>query len=91
MHAPLHSFPHKVSRRLGNMFYMMNLPLSAAALQATTEKTGDRSSEISSPANCNSVEMMGSPCTRDTEVLKPTEQLPESENLSPPSANSETV
>ncbi|XP_062337274.1 sterile alpha motif domain-containing protein 7 isoform X2 [Osmerus eperlanus] len=81
----------QVSRRLGNMFYMMNLPLSAAALQATAEKTGDRSSEISSPANCNSVEMMASPCTRDTEVLKHTEQLPESENLSPPSANSETV
>lgn len=81
----------QVSRRLGNMFYMMNLPLTAAALQAAPEKTGDRSSEISSPANCNSVEMMGSPCTRDNEVLKPTEQLPETENTSPPCVNSETV
>uniref|UniRef100_H3CTX8 Sterile alpha motif domain containing 7 n=1 Tax=Tetraodon nigroviridis TaxID=99883 RepID=H3CTX8_TETNG len=31
----------QVSRRLGNMFYMMNLPLSAATLQAAPGKPGD--------------------------------------------------
>ncbi|CAF98954.1 unnamed protein product, partial [Tetraodon nigroviridis] len=33
--------PPQVSRRLGNMFYMMNLPLSAATLQAAPGKPGD--------------------------------------------------
>ncbi|KAM6948797.1 sterile alpha motif domain-containing protein 7 [Aplochiton taeniatus] len=79
----------QVSKRLGSMFYMMNMPLSSAAMQTAPEKTGDRSSEISSPANCNSVDMMGSP--RDTDVLKSTEQLTETENTSPPSGSSETA
>ncbi|XP_029582264.1 sterile alpha motif domain-containing protein 7 [Salmo trutta] len=84
----------QVSRRLGSMFYMMNVPLAAAAaaLQAAPEKAGGgRSSEISSPVNCNSVEMMGSPCTRDPEGLKPTDSLPETDNPSPPSASSGTA
>ncbi|XP_042185483.1 sterile alpha motif domain-containing protein 7-like [Oncorhynchus tshawytscha] len=83
----------QVSSRLGSMLYMMSLPLSAAAaLQATSEKAGgDRSSEISSPVYCNSVEMMGSPCTRDPEGRKPTDPLPETDNPSPPSASSETA
>ncbi|CDQ56245.1 unnamed protein product [Oncorhynchus mykiss] len=81
----------QVSSRLGSMLYMMSLPLSAAAaLQATSEKAGgDRSSEISSPVYCNSVEMMGSPCTRDPEGRKPTDPLPETDNPSPPSASTE--
>lgn len=79
----------QVSRRLGNMLYMMNLPLSATTLQATPDKPGDRSSEIGSPVNCNSEEMMASP--RDPDVLKPTEHLHETENNSPPSASSETA
>ncbi|XP_038860422.1 sterile alpha motif domain-containing protein 7-like [Salvelinus namaycush] len=83
----------RVSSRLGSMFYMMSLPLSAAAaLQATPENAGgDRSSEISSPVYCNGVEMMGSPCTRDPEGRKPTDPLPETDNPSPPSASSETA
>ncbi|KAM8728040.1 sterile alpha motif domain-containing protein 7 [Acanthopagrus schlegelii] len=81
----------QVSRRMGNMLYMMNLPLATTAttLQATPEKPGDRSPEISSPVNCNSEEMMVSP--RDSDVLKSTEHLHETENNSPPSASSETA
>lgn len=80
----------QVSRRLGNMFYMMNLPLATTALQAAPEKAGDRSSDVGSPVNCNSVEM-GSPCTREAEILKSSEHLAETENHSPPSASSETA
>ncbi|XP_042354245.1 sterile alpha motif domain-containing protein 7 [Plectropomus leopardus] len=79
----------QVSRRLGNMLYMMNLPLSTSTLQATPEKPTDRSSEIGSPVNCNSEEMIASP--RDPDVLKSTEHLHEMENNSPPSASSETA
>lgn len=81
--------PPQVSRRLGNMFYMMNLPLSAAALQATPGKPGDRSPEMGSPVNCNSEEMMASP--RDPDVLKSSDQPHETENGSPPSASCETA
>ena len=84
-----HLFTPQVSRRLGNMLYMMNLPLSTATLQATPEKPGDRSPEIGSPVNCNSEEMMASP--RDPDILKSTEHLHETENISPPSASSETA
>ncbi|AWP03817.1 putative sterile alpha motif domain-containing protein 7 [Scophthalmus maximus] len=79
----------QVSKRLGSMLYMMNLPLSTATMHATPEKPGDRSSEIGSPVNCNSEEMVASP--RDPDVLKSTEHLQETENNSPPSASSETV
>ncbi|XP_029929525.1 sterile alpha motif domain-containing protein 7 [Myripristis murdjan] len=79
----------QVSRRLGSMFYMMNLPLPSAALQVAPEKPGDRSSEIGSPVNCNSEEMLASP--RDPEALKSTEHLHDTENNSPPSASSETA
>jgi len=74
---------------MGNMLYMMNLPLATAALQANPEKPADRSSEAGSPVNCNSEEMMASP--RDPDVLKSTEHLQETENNSPPSASSETA
>ncbi|TWW73655.1 sterile alpha motif domain-containing protein 7 [Takifugu flavidus] len=79
----------QVSRRLGNMFYMMNPPLSAAALQAAPGKPGDRSPEMGSPINCNSEEMMASP--RDPDVLKSSEHLQETENSSPPSASCDTA
>lgn len=69
------------------MLYMMNVPLSTTSLQATPEKPGERSPEIGSPVNCNSEDMMASP--RDPDVLKPTEHLHETENISPPSASSE--
>lgn len=81
--------PSQVSKRLGSMLYMMNLPLSTPTLHTTTEKPGDRSSEIGSPVNCNSEEMMASP--RDPDILKSTEHLHETENNSPPSASSETA
>lgn len=71
------------------MLYMMNLPLSTTTLQATPEKPVDHSSEIGSPVNCNSEEMMASP--REPDVLKTTELLHETENNSPPSASSETA
>lgn len=80
----------QVSRRLGNMMYMMNLSLTGAAPQAAAEKTGDRSPEVSSPANCNREEMMGSPCSRDTDIIKTTDQIPDTDHPSPPSASSET-
>ncbi|KAM6990553.1 sterile alpha motif domain-containing protein 7 isoform 1-T2 [Tautogolabrus adspersus] len=80
----------QVSRRMGNMLYMMNLPLPNAPLQATPEKPGDRSPELGSPVNCNSEEMVASP--RDPDVLKSTENLQETDNNnSLPSASSETA
>uniref|UniRef100_A0A8C1PEF0 Sterile alpha motif domain containing 7 n=1 Tax=Cyprinus carpio TaxID=7962 RepID=A0A8C1PEF0_CYPCA len=72
----------QLSRRLGNMFYnMMNLPLPVSGLQPPPEKSGDRSSDISSPLNCNSVELLSSP--RDTEALKSMEPVSEADNPSP--------
>ncbi|XP_004555411.2 sterile alpha motif domain-containing protein 7 [Maylandia zebra] len=79
----------QVSRRLGSMLYMMNLPLSTAPLQTTPEKPGERSSEIGSPINCNSEEMVASP--RDPDVIKSADHLHDAENNSPPSASSETA
>lgn len=79
----------QVSRRLGSMFYMMNLPLSSTSLQATPDKAGDRSPETGSPARCNSEEMIASP--RDPDIIKATDHLHETENNSPPSASSETA
>lgn len=79
----------QLSRRLGNMFYnMMNLPLPVSGLQPPPEKSVDRSSDISSPLNCNSVEMLSSP--RDTDALKAAEPVSEADNLSP-SQMSETT
>lgn len=71
------------------MLYMMNLPLSTAPLQTTPEKPGERSSEIGSPINCNSEEMVASP--RDPDVIKSADHLHDAENNSPPSASSETA
>lgn len=85
----LKSIDAQVSKRVGSILYMMNLPLSGTTLQPTSEKPGDRSSETGSPINCNSEEMMASP--RDPDVLKSTEHLHEAENNSPPSASSETA
>lgn len=63
---------------MGNMFYnMMNL----SGLQPPAEKSGDRSSDISSPLICNSVEMLSSP--RDTEALKSADPVTEADNPSP--------
>lgn len=70
---------------MGSMMYMMNLPLPAGPLQAAPDKPGDHSSELGSPVNCNSEEMMmmaASP--RETaDILKPGEHLCEPDNCSP--------
>nr|XP_057925128.1 sterile alpha motif domain-containing protein 7 [Doryrhamphus excisus] len=79
----------QVSRRMGSMLYMMNLPLPAATLQAAPDKPGDPSSETGSPVNCNSEEMMASP--RDVDILKASEHLQETDNNSPPCASAEAV
>jgi len=72
------------------MFYnMMNLPLAVSGLQPPPEKSGDRSSDISSPLNCHSVELLSSP--RDTEALKSTEPVSEADNLASPTQMSETT
>ncbi|MEQ2250795.1 hypothetical protein ILYODFUR_004522 [Ilyodon furcidens] len=79
----------QVSRRMGSLMYMLNLPLSSAPLQTASEKPGDRSPEMGSPVNCNSEDMVASP--RDPEVIKSTEHLHEAEHSSPPSASNEMV
>ncbi|XP_061834783.1 sterile alpha motif domain-containing protein 7 isoform X1 [Nerophis lumbriciformis] len=78
----------QVSRRMGGMLYMINLPLPAAALQTAPDKPGDHSSEMGSPVNCNSEEMMASP---SGDVLKASEHLHETDNSSPLSASMEAV
>ncbi|KAJ0058881.1 hypothetical protein NL108_001125, partial [Boleophthalmus pectinirostris] len=78
----------QVSRRMGSLMYLMNMPLSGAGMQGPPEKPGDRSSEMGSPVNCNSDEMVASP--RDPDLLKSSDPH-ETENHSPPSASSETA
>ncbi|KAK7944717.1 hypothetical protein WMY93_000445 [Mugilogobius chulae] len=78
----------QVSRRMGSLLYLMNMPLSGAGIQGPPEKPGDRSSEMGSPVNCNSDEMVASP--RDPDLLKSSDPH-ETENHSPPSASSETA
>ncbi|XP_051944001.1 sterile alpha motif domain-containing protein 7 [Hippocampus zosterae] len=76
----------QVSRRMGSMLYMMNLPLPAGPLQAAPDKPGDRSSEPGSPVNCNGEEMMmmmASSPREAADILKPTEHLCEPDNCSP--------
>ncbi|XP_019712276.1 sterile alpha motif domain-containing protein 7 [Hippocampus comes] len=75
----------QVSRRMGSMLYMMNLPLPAGPLQAAPDKPGDHSSELGSPVNCNSEEMMmmaASP-REAADIPKPAEHLCEPDNCSP--------
>ncbi|KYO34083.1 sterile alpha motif domain-containing protein 7 [Alligator mississippiensis] len=65
----------QVSRRLGNAFYMMNLPLSMP-LPSTTGKPSDQPSDMTSPVHCNSSgDTLGSPCSLDPETSKTVEQL----------------
>uniref|UniRef100_A0A8C6TEK5 Sterile alpha motif domain containing 7 n=1 Tax=Neogobius melanostomus TaxID=47308 RepID=A0A8C6TEK5_9GOBI len=78
----------QVSRRMGSLLYLMNMPLPAAGIQGPPEKAGDRSSEIGSPVNCNSDEMVASP--RDPDLLKSSDPH-ETENHSPPLNSSETA
>nr|XP_006122928.1 sterile alpha motif domain-containing protein 7 [Pelodiscus sinensis] len=64
----------QVSRRLGNMFYMMNIPLSMP-LPSATGKTSDQPSDMGSPMHCNSIaDTLGSPGSQDPETSKTVEQ-----------------
>uniref|UniRef100_A0A8C8B7F7 Sterile alpha motif domain containing 7 n=1 Tax=Otus sunia TaxID=257818 RepID=A0A8C8B7F7_9STRI len=65
----------QVSRRLGNVFYMMNPPL-AVPLPPAPGKPPDQPSDITSPLHGNSSgDMLGSPCSQDPETLKAVEQI----------------
>ncbi|XP_067392774.1 sterile alpha motif domain-containing protein 7 [Emydura macquarii macquarii] len=64
----------QVSRRLGNVFCMMNLPLSMP-LPSATAKPSDQPSDMASPTHCNSSgDTLGSPCSQDPETSKTVEQ-----------------
>ncbi|NWH71302.1 SAMD7 protein, partial [Piaya cayana] len=65
----------QVSRRLGNVFYMMNLPLSVP-LPPAAGKASDQPSDIASPLHCNSSgDTLDSPCSQDPETSKAVEQI----------------
>ncbi|NWU97568.1 SAMD7 protein, partial [Upupa epops] len=65
----------QVSRRLGNVFYMMNLPLSMP-LPPAPGKPSDQPSDMSSPLHCNSSgDTLDSPCSQDPETSKAVEQI----------------
>ncbi|PKU34009.1 sterile alpha motif domain-containing protein 7 [Limosa lapponica baueri] len=65
----------QVSRRLGNVFYMMNLPLSMP-LPPPPGKPSDQPSDIASPLHCNSSgDTLDSPCSQDPETSKAVEQI----------------
>uniref|UniRef100_A0A8C0GR78 SAM domain-containing protein n=1 Tax=Chelonoidis abingdonii TaxID=106734 RepID=A0A8C0GR78_CHEAB len=64
----------QVSRRLGNVFYMMNLPMSMP-LPSATGKPSEQPSDMASPMRCNSSgDTLGSPCSQDPETSKTVEQ-----------------
>uniref|UniRef100_A0A8C3HSF0 Sterile alpha motif domain containing 7 n=1 Tax=Chrysemys picta bellii TaxID=8478 RepID=A0A8C3HSF0_CHRPI len=64
----------QVSRRLGNVFYMMNLPMSMP-LPSATGKPSEQPSDMASPIHCNSSgDTLGSPCSQDPETSKTVEQ-----------------
>ncbi|XP_062439180.1 sterile alpha motif domain-containing protein 7 [Rhea pennata] len=65
----------QVSRRLGNVFYMMNLPLSMP-LPPAPGKPSDQPSDIASPLHCNSSgDALDSPCSQDPETSKTVEPI----------------
>lgn len=65
----------KVSRRLGNVFYMMNLPLSMP-LPPAPGKPPEQPSDITSPLRCNSSgDALDSPCSQGLETSKTVEQI----------------
>ncbi|XP_074954617.1 sterile alpha motif domain-containing protein 7 [Phalacrocorax aristotelis] len=65
----------QVSRRLGNVFYMMNLPLSMP-LPPAAGKPPEQPSDIASPLHCNSSgDTLDSPCSQDPETSKAVEQI----------------
>uniref|UniRef100_U3IKL3 Sterile alpha motif domain containing 7 n=1 Tax=Anas platyrhynchos platyrhynchos TaxID=8840 RepID=U3IKL3_ANAPP len=65
----------QVSRRLGNVLYMMNLPLSVP-LPSAPGKPSDQPSDIASPLHCNSSgDALDSPCSQGPEASKTVEQI----------------
>lgn len=65
----------KVSRRLGNVFYMMNLPLSVP-LPPAPGKPPEQPPDIASPLRCNSSgDVLDSPCSQGLETSKTVEQI----------------
>ncbi|XP_034989033.1 sterile alpha motif domain-containing protein 7 [Zootoca vivipara] len=65
----------QVSRRLGNAFYMMNLPLSMPTPSAAG-KTSEPPPDMSLPLQCNSPhDALTSPCSQDPETSKTVEQI----------------
>ncbi|XP_015727475.1 sterile alpha motif domain-containing protein 7 isoform X2 [Coturnix japonica] len=65
----------QVSRRLGNVFYMMNLPLSVP-LPPAPGKPPEQPSDITSPLRCNSSgDVLDSPCSQGLETSKTVEQI----------------
>nr|XP_056706231.1 sterile alpha motif domain-containing protein 7 [Euleptes europaea] len=74
----------QVSRRLGSMFYMMNLPLSVSAPSAAG-KPPDPPQEMASPLHCNSAgDGLGSPCSQDPEASKTMEPIAAESRENPP-------
>lgn len=67
--------PLKVSRRLGNVFYMMNVPLSVP-LPPAPGKSSEQPSDMASPLHCNSSgDTLDSPCSQDPETSQAVEQI----------------
>ncbi|NXX84645.1 SAMD7 protein, partial [Urocolius indicus] len=65
----------QVSRRLGNVFYMMNLPLSVP-LPPAAGKPSEQPADIASPLHCNSSgDTLDSPCSQDPETSQAVEQI----------------
>ncbi|NXK37778.1 SAMD7 protein, partial [Piprites chloris] len=65
----------QVSRRLGNVFYMMNLPLPVP-LPAAAGKPSEQPSDMASPLHCNSSgDTLDSPCSQDPETSQAVEQI----------------
>ncbi|NWR83946.1 SAMD7 protein, partial [Furnarius figulus] len=65
----------QVSRRLGNVFYMMNLPLPVA-LPPAAGKPSEQPSDMASPLHCNSSgDTLDSPCSQDPETSQAVEQI----------------
>ncbi|XP_027541240.1 sterile alpha motif domain-containing protein 7 [Neopelma chrysocephalum] len=65
----------QVSRRLGNVFYMMNLPLPVP-LPPAAGKPSEQPSDMASPLHCNSSgDTLDSPCSQDPETSQAVEQI----------------
>ncbi|NXL92538.1 SAMD7 protein, partial [Alectura lathami] len=65
----------QVSRRLGNVFYMMNLPLSVP-LPPAAGKSSEQPPDIASPLRCNSGgDVLDSPCSQGPDTAKAGDQI----------------